>query len=48
MAPREVLPLTLPDDIRPTVPAEVQAQAQVATRHALGPFERGPEITEVR
>lgn len=48
MAPREVLPLTLPDDIRPTVPAEVQAQAQAATQHALGPFERGPEITEVR
>lgn len=48
MAPREVLPLALPEDIRPTVPAEVQAQAQAATRHTLGPFERGPEITEVR
>jgi hypothetical protein len=48
MAPREVLPLTLPEDIQPTVPPEVQAQAQAATRNDLRPFERGPEITEVR
>jgi Protein of unknown function (DUF3710) len=40
MAPREVLPLTLPDHIRPSAPAPGQDD--------LSPFERGPEITEVR
>lgn len=43
MAPRDPLPLRLPSDAVP-VPAEDQAQG----REPLKPFERGPEITEVR
>lgn len=41
MAPRELLPLRLPDAIGPQPPAQ-------DTREELRPFERGPEITEVR
>jgi hypothetical protein len=41
MAPREVLPLTLPEQLRPTTPEPTEAET-------LAPFERGPEITEVR
>jgi hypothetical protein len=50
MAPRELLPLALPRD------AEAAAAAETATldaqdeeeRTSLDPFQRGPEITEVR
>jgi hypothetical protein len=41
MAPREILPLTLPEQLRPTIPEPTGAAT-------LAPFERGPEITEVR
>jgi hypothetical protein len=41
MAPREMLPLRLPDEA--TMPS-----SEPATDDELRPFERGPEITEVR
>jgi hypothetical protein len=40
MAPRELLPLRLPDQVAPPEPEE--------SADELRPFERGPEITEVR
>jgi hypothetical protein len=40
MAPRELLPLRLPDAVAP--------QPEVEETDELRPFERGPEITEVR
>ena len=40
MAPREMLPLRLPEQPA-TAPAEEQPES-------FDPFERGPEITEVR
>jgi hypothetical protein len=40
MAPRELLPLRLPDSVAPPEPE--------APGDELRPFERGPEITEVR
>ncbi|EWT07268.1 hypothetical protein N864_08765 [Intrasporangium chromatireducens Q5-1] len=45
MAPRELLPLRLPDTATTDVPEE---QAGAARMEDLNPFERGPEITEVR
>ncbi|MBM6399820.1 DUF3710 domain-containing protein [Phycicoccus sonneratiae] len=42
MAPRELLPLSLPQDAQP----EAEPEADEDT--TLDPFERGPEITEVR
>ncbi len=52
MPPREVLPLTLPQQASATdEDGEVpQDEADPETRHPddLKPFERGPEITEVR
>ncbi len=53
MAPRELLPLRLPQEVADAAQAEAEAQAEGAdgpTRSAddLNPFERGPEITEVR
>ncbi|WP_245613867.1 DUF3710 domain-containing protein [Knoellia sinensis] len=48
MAPRELLPLRLPqEEATPMPPAPTGQQAQVSTDD-LNPFERGPEITEVR
>jgi hypothetical protein len=44
MAPREMLPLQLPNAEEPGDPAE-EDEAEAAD---LNPFERGPEITEVR
>jgi hypothetical protein len=44
MAPRDLLPLTLPDAGEPA-PAE---QQEAARADDLTPFERGPEITEIR
>lgn len=44
MAPRELLPLSLPREVEaPSEQPESEAQGQ-----SLDPFERGPEITEVR
>ncbi|WP_392542280.1 DUF3710 domain-containing protein [Oryzobacter telluris] len=43
MAPRELLALSLPQDA-----AETDAEAEVDETPSLDPFERGPEITEVR
>ena len=49
MAPRELLPLRLPQDpnVTPAVPAGAPVGAGVSTEE-LRPFERGPEITEIR
>jgi hypothetical protein len=44
MAPRDLLPLTLPDGGEPA-PAEEEEPARTDD---LSPFERGPEITEIR
>jgi hypothetical protein len=48
MAPREMLVLTLPEQAQPT--DDTVADGDDTTPHAddLKPFERGPEITEVR
>jgi len=52
MAPRDPIPLQLPPQARPTDEAAAAAQAagQGSTYRAsdLTPFERGPEITEIR
>ena len=53
MAPRELLPLSLPRDLdsgAPSAGADPDADADDETdeRTSLNPFERGPEITEVR
>lgn len=53
MAPREVLPLTLPAGVEELADEPATADAAAATPAAkstddLNPFERGPEITEVR
>jgi hypothetical protein len=46
MAPRDLLPLRLPDAVLAEPPVEVEAEGQA--REPLNPFERGPEITEIR
>ena len=47
MAPRELLPLRLPqEDATPAPPAPTDLPA--TSSDDLNPFERGPEITEVR
>ena len=54
MAPRELLPLSLPRDVdsgaQPAegADADADADADAEKRTTLNPFERGPEITEVR
>lgn len=49
MAPREMLPLQLPQDARPETDPAAESEAQDdAEDRSLDPFERGPEITEVR
>jgi hypothetical protein len=50
MAPRELLPLALPRDAEAAAAAETAALDAVdeAERTSLDPFQRGPEITEVR
>lgn len=53
MAPKDPIPLRLPPQARPTDPAAAQAQAGQAPGSPyqsgdLNPFERGPEITEIR
>lgn len=44
MAPRDLLPLRLPDAVLAEMPEEAEGQQ----RDPLNPFERGPEITEIR
>jgi Protein of unknown function (DUF3710) len=50
MAPRELLPLALPRDAEAAAAAETAAldAEDEAERTSLDPFQRGPEITEVR
>ena len=49
MAPRELLPLRLPrEEATPMPPAPGEVQDAPASTDDLNPFERGPEITEVR
>lgn len=50
MAPRELLPLALPRDAEAAAEAASAeaAAADEAERTSLDPFQRGPEITEVR
>ena len=50
MAPRELLPLALPRDAEAAAEAAAAqaAAAEEAERTSLDPFQRGPEITEVR
>lgn len=53
MPPREVLPLRLPQDLQPTEPPAAEGgegdEGEATVRSDdLKPFERGPEITEVR
>jgi hypothetical protein len=56
MAPRELLPLTLPQEAEPATatpdgeqPGDTEgADTDGGERRTLNPFERGPEITEVR
>jgi hypothetical protein len=48
MAPRELLPLTLPRDVDSAAQPAEGDDADADERSTLDPFERGPEITEVR
>lgn len=50
MAPRELLPLGLPQEEVAPMPADADGDAESAPTSTddLNPFERGPEITEVR
>jgi hypothetical protein len=47
MAPRDPIPLAMPKDAQPAEPAAPQEAASPYSG-GLNPFERGPEITEVR
>jgi len=48
MAPRELLPLRLPQEEATPMPAAPGAEGGPTSTDELNPFERGPEITEVR
>jgi hypothetical protein len=51
MAPREMLPLTLPEQVQAPASASEDDGAgdhDHARLEDLKPFERGPEITEIR
>jgi hypothetical protein len=48
MAPRELLPLRLPQEVTDAVDDEADDEAPGRSADDLNPFERGPEITEVR
>jgi hypothetical protein len=48
MPPRELLELTLPAEAQQAMAAEAEAEEGEEDRPPLNPFERGPEITEVR
>ena len=47
MAPGEMLPLQLPEDAVAT-PEDAERGGEGEDRPPLDPFERGPEITEIR
>jgi hypothetical protein len=46
MAPRDPIPLTMPKDAQPAEPAPAEEASPYSG--GLNPFDRGPEITEVR
>lgn len=48
MAPRELLPLALPQDEAAPLPDAPDGETAPTSTDDLNPFERGPEITEVR
>lgn len=48
MAPRELLPLRLPQAVEEAAAAAAQEAGEGGNRYPIDPFERGPEITEVR
>ncbi|MFC7492138.1 MULTISPECIES: DUF3710 domain-containing protein [unclassified Knoellia] len=48
MAPRELLPLSLPQEEAAPVPTAPGAEESPTSTDDLNPFQRGPEITEVR
>jgi hypothetical protein len=49
MAPRDPIPLKFPPQAQPAAEAAPEDEAPVSPyRGDLNPFERGPEITEVR
>jgi hypothetical protein len=48
MAPRELLPLRLPQEVTDAVEDEADDEGPGRSADDLNPFERGPEITEVR
>lgn len=48
MAPRELLPLALPQDAHPEPTDDADDADGADDEQTLDPFERGPEITEVR
>jgi hypothetical protein len=48
MPPRELLELNLPAEAQQAMAAEQEAEGEGESRPPLNPFERGPEITEVR
>ncbi|MBM6403991.1 DUF3710 domain-containing protein [Phycicoccus sp. CSK15P-2] len=48
MAPRELLPLQLPQDARPETSEDGEPGDEEDDAPGIDPFERGPEITEVR
>jgi hypothetical protein len=47
MAPRDPIPMTMPKNAQPAEPAPAEEAASPYSG-GLNPFERGPEITEVR
>jgi hypothetical protein len=48
MAPRDPIPLTMPKDAQPAEPVSEDQDPASPYKGSLNPFERGPEITEVR
>ncbi|HEV2344431.1 MAG TPA: DUF3710 domain-containing protein [Actinocrinis sp.] len=48
MAPRDPIPLTMPKDAQPAEPVPDEQDPGSPYKGSLNPFERGPEITEVR
>ena len=48
MAPRELLPLRLPQEDAAPMPDVAPSELPTTSTDDLNPFERGPEITEVR
>jgi hypothetical protein len=48
MAPREVLPLRLPQAVADEAAQTAESADAEQSRPTLDPFRRGPEITEIR